>query len=132
MKFFKKKKKPVYDTVDQSFVASVLDALNLSHGDAVLEISKDSVLAESYFANRYGAYVKHLKTASEFTGGFFELSVMIDVVSDFENLFEIARENSEQVAVIYLKKCVEELPPKFCGAPCKTSVASGNYKFFLF
>lgn len=117
---------------DQSFVASVLDALNLSHGDAVLEISKDSVLSESYFANRYGAYVKHLKTASEFTGGFFELSVMIDVVSDFENLFEIARENSEQVAVIYLKKCVEELPPKFCGTPCKTSVSSGNYKFFLF
>ena len=132
MKFFEKKKKPVYDTADQSFVASVLDALNLSHGDAVLEISKDSVLSESYFANRYGAYVKHLKTASEFTGGFFELSVMIDVVSDFENLFEIARGNSEQVAVIYLKKCVEELPPKFCGAPCKTSVSSGNYKFFLF
>lgn len=49
MKFFKKKKKPVYDMADQSFVASVLDALNLSHGDAVLEISKDSVLAESYF-----------------------------------------------------------------------------------
>ena len=117
---------------DQSFVASILDALNLSHGDAVLEISKDSVLSESYFANRYGAYVKHLKTASEFTGGFFELSVMIDVVSDFENLYEIVRENSEQVAVIYLKKGVEELPPKFCGAPCKTSVASGNYKFFLF
>lgn len=67
---FEKKKKPVYDTADQSFVASVLDALNLSHGDAVLEISKDSVLSESYFANRYGAYVKHLKTASEFTGGF--------------------------------------------------------------
>jgi len=67
MKFFEKKKKPVYDTADQSFVASVLDALNLSHGDAVLEISKDSVLSESYFANRYGAYVKHLKTASEFT-----------------------------------------------------------------
>lgn len=75
MKFFEKKKKPVYDMADQSFVASVLDALNLSHGDAVLEISKDSVLAESYFANRYGAYVKHLKTASELTGGFFELSV---------------------------------------------------------
>lgn len=131
MKFFKKKKKPVYDMADQSFVASVLDALNLSHGDAVLEISKDNVLAESYFANRYGAYVKHLKTASEFTGGFFELSVMIDVVSDFENLFEIARENSEQVAVIYLKKCVE-LPQELSGAPCKTSVASGNYKFFLF
>ena len=131
MKFFKKKKKPVYDTADQSFVASVLDALTLSHGDAVLEISKDSVLTESYFANRYGAYVKHLKTASEFTGGFFELSVMIDVVSDFENLFEIARENSEQVAVIYLKKCVE-LPQELSGAPCKTSVASGNYKFFLF
>ena len=89
MKFFEKKKKPVYDMADQSFVASVLDALNLSHGDAVLEISKDSVLSESYFANRYGAYVKHLKTASEFTGGFFELSVMIDVVSDFENLFEM-------------------------------------------
>ncbi len=132
MKFFEKKKKPVYDMADQSFVASVLDALNLSHGDAVLEISKDSVLSESYFANRYGAYVKRLKTASEFTGGFFELSVMIDVVSDFENLYEIAKENSEQVAVIYLKKCVEELPPKFCGAPCKTSVSSGNYKFFLF
>ena len=128
MKFFKKKKKPVYDMADQSFVASVLDALNLSHGDAVLEISKDSVLAEKYFANRYGAYVKHLKTASEFTGGFFELSVMIDVVSDFENLFEIARENSEQVAVIYLKK----LPQELSGAPCKTSVSSGNYKFFLF
>lgn len=132
MKFFEKKKKPVYDTADQSFVASVLDALNLSHGDAVLEISKDSVLAEKYFANRYGAYVKHLKTASEFTGGFFELSVMIDVVSDFENLFEIARENSEQVAVIYLKNYVEELPQELSGAPCKTSVASGNYKFFLF
>lgn len=70
MKFFEKKKKPVYDMADQSFVASVLDALKLSHGDAVLEISKDSVLSESYFANRYGAYVKHLKTASEFTGGF--------------------------------------------------------------
>lgn len=119
MKFFEKKKKPVYDTADQSFVASVLDALNLSHGDAVLEISKDSVLSEKYFANRYGAYVKHLKTASEFTGGFFELSVMIDVVSDFENLFEIARENSEQVAVIYLKKYVEELPQELSGAPCK-------------
>lgn len=117
---------------DQSFVASVLDALNLSHGDAVLEISKDSVLAESYFANRYGAYVKHLKTANEFTGGFFELSVMIDVVSDFENLFEIARENSEQVAVIYLKKCVEKLPQGLSCTPCKTSVSSGNYKFFLF
>lgn len=57
---------------------------------------------------------------------------MIDVVSDFENLFEIARENSEQVAVIYLKKGDEKLPQELSGAPCKTSVSSGNYKFFLF
>lgn len=70
MKFFEKKKKPVYDMADQSFVASVLDALKLSHGDAVLEISKDSVLSESYFANRYGAYVKHLKPQANLRADF--------------------------------------------------------------
>ncbi|UKI14373.1 MAG: hypothetical protein L6V85_10030 [Clostridiales bacterium] len=86
MKFFKKKKKPVYDMADQSFVASVLDALNLSHGDAVLEISKDSVLAESYFCKQ----IRRIRKAPEkpqtnLRADFFELSVMIDVVSDFEN-----------------------------------------------
>ena len=90
MKFFEKKKKPVYDTADQSFVASVLDALNLSHGDAVLEISKDSVLAEKYFANRYGAYVKPPNTVSEFTAASLQLSVTTHVPSDLEHPSEPA------------------------------------------
>ena len=132
MKIFERKKKSVYDDADKAFVASVLDALKLSHGDAVLEISEKSVLSDEYFKNRYGAYVKHMKSAGEFTGGVFELSVMIDVFSDFDKLFGIARENSEQVAILYTGKGSNDLPQALYKEPYKTCVASGDYIFFLF
>lgn len=57
---------------------------------------------------------------------------MIDVVSDFENLFEIARENSEQVAVIYLKNALKNCRLNFAARRAKRALQAGIINSFYF
>ena len=128
----RKKNTARYDDADKSFVFGILDVLGLAHGDAVLEISSESVLSCDYFAEKFGAYVQRISKKDDFHGGTYELSVMIDVDADVENLFALARENAEKVAVIFIKKPSETACEFFINQNPTANVASGNYEFFLF
>lgn len=55
---------------------------------------------------------------------------MIDVVSDFENLFEIARENSDQVAVIYLKNALKNCRLNLAARRAKRALQAGIINSF--
>lgn len=131
--FKRKNKERAYDDSDKAFIISVLDALAPTHGDSVLEISKHDTLSAPFLSDRYGAYVHRISSANEFSGGEYDLSLIIDVCDDFENAFFTAINNAVKTAVIF----VEETPDNdvidvLLRAHPETRVESGNYFLYIF